>query len=50
LPLTKRISSNHLTRLQAAARHGVWVDVDDMQIVEDIRSVFGHIVMQALCA
>lgn len=37
-------------RLKAAARHHVWVDIDDMQIVEDVHSVFGHIVMQALCA
>jgi D-sedoheptulose 7-phosphate isomerase len=36
-------------RLKAAARHSVWVDIDDMQIVEDVHAIFGHIVMQALC-
>ncbi|QDM28172.1 SIS domain-containing protein [Tardiphaga sp. vice304] len=36
-------------RLKAAARHHLWIDVDDMQIVEDLHAVFGHIVMQSLC-
>ena len=37
-------------RLKSSAQHVVWVDVDDMQLVEDVHSIFGHIVMQALCA
>jgi D-sedoheptulose 7-phosphate isomerase len=36
-------------RLKAVARHAIWVDVDDMQIVEDVHAMFGHIVMQCLC-
>lgn len=27
----------------------VWVNVQDMQLVEDIHAIFGHIVMKALC-
>lgn len=36
-------------RLKDLAQHRVWVQVDDMQLCEDIHSIFGHIVMQALC-
>jgi D-sedoheptulose 7-phosphate isomerase len=36
-------------RLKEKAQHHIWVDRDDMQIVEDIHSMFGHIVMQTLC-
>lgn len=36
-------------RLKTVAQHKVWVNVDDMQLVEDIHSIFGHIVMQSLC-
>jgi hypothetical protein len=31
------------------AQHRVWVNVPDMQIVEDLHLVFGHVVMQKLC-
>lgn len=37
-------------RLKENAQHAVWVDVDDMQLSEDVHSIFGHIVMQRLCA
>jgi len=36
-------------KLKKVAQHNLWVDVHDMQIVEDIHSVFGHLVVQALC-
>ena len=36
-------------RLKDIAQHRVWVEVDDMQLCEDIHSIFGHIVMQTLC-
>lgn len=37
-------------RLKELAQHFVWADVDDMQLSEDVHSIFGHIVMQRLCA
>lgn len=37
-------------RLKDIAQHVVWVDVDDMQLSEDVHAIFGHIVMQRLCA
>ena len=37
-------------KLKEIAKHAVWVDIDDMQIVEDLHFVFGHMVMQRLCA
>jgi len=36
-------------KLKKLAQHNLWVAVHDMQIVEDVHSVFGHLVMQALC-
>jgi D-sedoheptulose 7-phosphate isomerase len=36
-------------RLREAARHVVWARVDNMQLVEDVHAIFGHIVMRALC-
>lgn len=36
-------------RLKKIVQHVVWVDVSDMQITEDVHSIFGHIVMQSLC-
>ena len=36
-------------RLKENAQHHVWADVDDMQLAEDVHSIFGHIVMQSLC-
>jgi D-sedoheptulose 7-phosphate isomerase len=36
-------------RLKKQAQNVVWVNVNDMQIVEDIHSIFGHIVMRNLC-
>jgi D-sedoheptulose 7-phosphate isomerase len=35
-------------KLKKLAQHNLWVDVHDMQIVEDIHAVFGHLVLQAL--
>ncbi|MFZ4854801.1 MAG: D-sedoheptulose-7-phosphate isomerase [Desulfuromonadaceae bacterium] len=36
-------------KLKEIAQHSVWVDIDDMQLAEDVHSIFGHIVMQSLC-
>ena len=36
-------------RLRQKARHAIWVNVNDMQLIEDAHAIFGHIVMQALC-
>ncbi len=36
-------------KLKELAQHVLWVDIDDMQIAEDIHSMFGHMVMQRLC-
>lgn len=36
-------------KLKEIAHHSVWVNIHDMQISEDVHSVFGHIVMQSLC-
>ncbi|HEY5587846.1 MAG TPA: SIS domain-containing protein [Candidatus Paceibacterota bacterium] len=36
-------------KLKEIAHHALWVNTNDMQLVEDIHSAFGHIVMQALC-
>lgn len=36
-------------RLKERAQNVIWVRSDDMQLVEDVHAVFGHIVMQALC-
>ncbi|MEH3148687.1 MAG: SIS domain-containing protein [Methylobacterium frigidaeris] len=35
-------------RLKDMVRYPVWVPVDDMQVVEDVHAMFGHIVMRAL--
>lgn len=36
-------------KLKEIAQHHVWANVDDMQLSEDVHSIFGHIVMQSLC-
>jgi len=36
-------------RLRSHAQHVVWVPANDMQLVEDVHAIFGHIVMQRLC-
>lgn len=36
-------------RLREIAQHVVWVNVADMQLAEDVHSIFGHMVMQRLC-
>ena len=36
-------------RLKQAAKHVVWVNVQDMQLSEDVHAIFGHMVMKALC-
>ncbi|MHB8388109.1 MAG: SIS domain-containing protein [Leptospirales bacterium] len=36
-------------RLKDLAHYHVWAAVDDMQLAEDVHSIFGHIVMQKLC-
>lgn len=35
--------------LRQIAQHVVWVNVNDMQLAEDVHSMFGHVVMQRLC-
>jgi D-sedoheptulose 7-phosphate isomerase len=37
-------------KLKAIAQHVIWANVNDMQIAEDIHCMFGHVVMQKLCA
>jgi len=37
-------------KLKKVAQHQLWVNVNDMQLVEDAHSIFGHIVMQRLCS
>jgi D-sedoheptulose 7-phosphate isomerase len=37
-------------KLKECAQHCVWAAVNDMQLTEDVHAVFGHIVMQCLCA
>lgn len=36
-------------KLKNLAHYVVWVEVDDMQLSEDVHSIFGHMVMQKLC-
>jgi len=36
-------------KLAQVSQYTVWVDIKDMQISEDIHSMFGHIVVQKLC-
>lgn len=36
-------------RLMKISQYHLWVNSNDMQIVEDIHSIFGHIVTQKLC-
>ena len=36
-------------KLKELSQHNVWVNADDMQLCEDVHSIFGHIVMQSLC-
>lgn len=36
-------------RLKKKAKHNLWVSSNDMQLVEDVHSMFGHIVMQDFC-
>jgi D-sedoheptulose 7-phosphate isomerase len=37
-------------KLRKLARHSICTNVHDMQLSEDLHLVFGHIVMQTLCA
>jgi D-sedoheptulose 7-phosphate isomerase len=37
-------------KLKQLAAHHVWIKANDMQLAEDLHSIFGHIVMQSLCA
>lgn len=37
-------------RLRTTAQNAIWVRIDDMQLCEDVHSIFGHIVMQRLCS
>lgn len=47
--LTLGISGYRGGRLKQIAQHSLWVNVDDMQYVEDVHLIFGHIVMKRLC-
>jgi D-sedoheptulose 7-phosphate isomerase len=35
-------------RLKMVAQHHLWANIPDMQIVEDIHAVFGHLVLRSL--
>lgn len=37
-------------KLKTISKHVVWINMNDMQLCEDVHSIFGHIVMQRLCA
>ena len=37
-------------KLKDIAQHVIWIQVNDMQLSEDVHSIFGHIVMQSLCS
>ena len=37
-------------KLKGCAQNVIWIDIDDMQLAEDVHFLFGHIVMQRLCA
>lgn len=37
-------------KLRQIAQQQVWANVNDMQLSEDLHAIFGHIVMQSLCA
>ena len=37
-------------KLKDVAQQVIWIDVDDMQLAEDVHFMFGHMVMQRLCA
>ncbi len=37
-------------KLKELASHVVWANVNDMQLSEDAHAIFGHVVMQQLCA
>lgn len=36
-------------RLKELVQHCIWAPANDMQLVEDVHMMFGHIVMQKLC-
>lgn len=36
-------------KLKKLSQHLIWANVHDMQLVEDVHAIFGHIVMQSLC-
>lgn len=36
-------------KLKTLSQYSVWVNVNDMQIVEDLHAIFGHIMMQRIC-
>ena len=44
-------AGTNLQVLQSVGTTGspVWVNVNDMQVTEDLHSIFGHIVMQTFC-
>lgn len=37
-------------KLKEFAQHVVWVNVNDMQLVEDVHAILGHVIMRALSA
>lgn len=46
--ITLGLSGFDGARLKRIAQHSLWVDCHDMQIVEDVHAVFGHLVVKAL--
>ncbi len=47
--ITLGLSGYRGGKLKQLAQHSIWIDADDMQLSEDLHSIFGHIVMQKLC-
>lgn len=37
-------------KLKEIVNHSIWINIHDMQITEDLHSIFGHILMQTLCS
>lgn len=36
-------------KLKQISQNNIWIDINDMQIVEDLHAMFGHVVMQNIC-
>jgi D-sedoheptulose 7-phosphate isomerase len=47
--ITLGLSGYNGGKLKNMAQNSVWVKINDMQLSEDLHSIFGHIVMQRIC-